>query len=258
LDEVNRKPTSLGEIQNPVVPLAPGTGQAMDRTLRNYFEPRFGHSFDRVRLHTDERANVSARSLSARAYTLGADIVFGAGEYQPETTEGRRLIAHELTHVIQQGKTPTVNRKVKPSLAFPDIQFRGTGNVIHRWVIGTQADPGTNTIICDGAGGVTTQTDGTGDAEQTACLGDCIRKHEESHRADALAANANICKGQVKGLVPSFSNNGEQKASEVKASNVEIDCLKSKLKWTWLPWNKKCVPAINARVTQMEQYRDSF
>lgn len=65
-------------------------------------EPRLGHDFSGVRVHADGQAAASARSLGARAYTVGADIAFGRGEYAPETTEGRRLLAHELTHVVQQ------------------------------------------------------------------------------------------------------------------------------------------------------------
>ncbi|MBI3900067.1 MAG: DUF4157 domain-containing protein [Gammaproteobacteria bacterium] len=65
-------------------------------------EPRFDHDFSRVRIHTDARAAESARALNARAYTVGRDVVFNAGEYSPGVGGGRRLLAHELTHVVQQ------------------------------------------------------------------------------------------------------------------------------------------------------------
>jgi hypothetical protein len=65
-------------------------------------EARFGHDFSDVRIHTDDRAAVSAGVLGALAYTVGRDIAFGAGRYQPETRSGRQLLAHELTHVVQQ------------------------------------------------------------------------------------------------------------------------------------------------------------
>ncbi len=68
-------------------------------------EPRFGHDFSQVRIHTDERAAETARAVNALAYTVGRDVVFGAGQYAPQTDEGRRLLAHELTHVVQQWKT---------------------------------------------------------------------------------------------------------------------------------------------------------
>jgi hypothetical protein len=77
-------------------------GQPLDARARAALEPRFGHDFSRVRVHTDARAAESARSIDALAYTVGRDIVFKAGQYAPGTTEGQRLLAHELTHVIQQ------------------------------------------------------------------------------------------------------------------------------------------------------------
>ena len=65
-------------------------------------EQRFGHPLTRVRVHADAAAAQSAPDVDARAYTVGHDIVFGAGQYAPDTNQGRRLIAHELTHVVQQ------------------------------------------------------------------------------------------------------------------------------------------------------------
>jgi hypothetical protein len=65
-------------------------------------EPRFGHNFSQVRVHADAKSAESARAVNALAYTAGRTIVFGAGQYAPETADGRRLIAHELTHVVQQ------------------------------------------------------------------------------------------------------------------------------------------------------------
>jgi uncharacterized protein DUF4157 len=78
------------------------TGQPLDRATRDYFEPWFGADFSHVRVHAGRRASESASSINARAYTLGSKVVFGAGQYRPETGEGKRLIAHELTHVVQQ------------------------------------------------------------------------------------------------------------------------------------------------------------
>ncbi len=80
-----------------------GGGQPLAASVREFFEPRFNQDFSRVRIHTDERAAASARAVNALAYTVGHDVAFDAGQYAPETTEGRRLLAHELTHVVQQG-----------------------------------------------------------------------------------------------------------------------------------------------------------
>ena len=81
-------------------------GKPLDEATRAVFEPRLGHDFSRVRVHADGEAAKSARRLGARAYTVGHKIVFGAGRFAPEAHEGRRLIAHELAHVVQQASSP--------------------------------------------------------------------------------------------------------------------------------------------------------
>ena len=80
-----------------------GGGQPLPGSTWAFFEPRFGQDFSQVRLHTDARAADAARAVNARAFTVGRDVVFGVGQYAPETTPGGRLLAHELTHVVQQG-----------------------------------------------------------------------------------------------------------------------------------------------------------
>src|SRR5262245_21288939 len=80
-----------------------GRGRPLEAALREDMEQRFGHDFSSVRVHTGAQADDSARSLGALAYTVGNDIVFGTGQYVSDTRAGRSLIAHELTHVIQQG-----------------------------------------------------------------------------------------------------------------------------------------------------------
>jgi len=77
-------------------------GQPLDPTARAFFEPRFGHDFSQVRVHTDNVAADTAKSIHARAFTLGNHVVMGSGEYQPNSQTGQRLLGHELTHVVQQ------------------------------------------------------------------------------------------------------------------------------------------------------------
>jgi len=77
-------------------------GQPLETATRAFMEPRFGHDFSRVRVHTGGAAQQSSQALNARAYTIGPNIVFGPGQFAPHTEPGRRLLAHELTHVIQQ------------------------------------------------------------------------------------------------------------------------------------------------------------
>lgn len=81
-------------------------GRPLPGSACGFFEPRFGHDFSQVRVHTDAKAARLAEAVSARAFTLGRDIVFGTGQYAPDTFSGRRLLAHELTHVIQQQDNP--------------------------------------------------------------------------------------------------------------------------------------------------------
>lgn len=85
-------------------------GKPLDASTRREMESRFGYGFERVRVHTDARAAESAQNLNARAYTVGSNVVFGSGQYAPESTHGRRLLAHELTHVLQQTGTPAQAR----------------------------------------------------------------------------------------------------------------------------------------------------
>jgi phosphoglycolate phosphatase-like HAD superfamily hydrolase len=82
------------------------SGQPINTGIRTLMEPRFGHDFSNVRVHTDAMAAESARSVNALAYTVGRDVVFGSGQYTPDSTTGKQLIAHELTHVVQQ-QSPT-------------------------------------------------------------------------------------------------------------------------------------------------------
>ena len=89
-----------------------GSGQPLPNSVRDFFEPRFGHDFAGVRVHTGADAVDLSQELNARAFTQGHNIYFGSGQYAPHTQAGRELLAHELTHVIQQAEAPPV-RKTK-------------------------------------------------------------------------------------------------------------------------------------------------
>ncbi len=97
-------------------------GEPLDAGARAFMEPRFGHDLSRVRVHTDAKAAESARAVNAVAFTVGDDLVFASGEYNPQSSAGRRLLAHELAHVIQQR----------------GMQSAG---VQHRLRVGSEADP---------------------------------------------------------------------------------------------------------------------
>jgi hypothetical protein len=81
-----------------------GNGELLPDAVRSYFEQRFNHNFSQVRVHRDPQAAASAKALDAKAYTLGSDIVFGSGQYMPDSSRGRHLLAHELAHVVQQNQ----------------------------------------------------------------------------------------------------------------------------------------------------------
>ena len=111
----------------------------MDKSTRSFMERKFGHNFGDVRIHTDARAAESATAVNALAYAIGKDIVFGPGQYTPNTNAGLKLLAHEITHTVQQG--PTKGSEIKlsspsgpleeeadrsaESAVLPESRFRG-------------------------------------------------------------------------------------------------------------------------------------
>ena len=96
-------PAASSQMVPPIVHEVLGSpGHSLDAGTRAFMEPRFGHNFSNVKVHTDAKAAESAQSVNALAYTVGRDVAFGTGQYSPNTSEGKRLLAHELTHVVQQ------------------------------------------------------------------------------------------------------------------------------------------------------------
>ena len=83
-----------------------GGGTPLDGETRTFMEERFGHDFGDVRVHTDGKATESAHAVQANAYTVGRDVVFRSDQWSPGTDAGRRMLAHELTHVVQQQAGP--------------------------------------------------------------------------------------------------------------------------------------------------------
>jgi hypothetical protein len=81
-------------------------GQPLDKDTRSHMESAFGESFADVRVHTGSEATASAQRLGANAYTVGSDVVFSEGHYDPQSSSGQRTLAHELTHVVQQRSGP--------------------------------------------------------------------------------------------------------------------------------------------------------
>lgn len=110
-------------------------GQPLPVSVRADLEPRFDYNFGNVRVHTDTRAADAARSISAQAFTVGANVYFGSGSYNPASVSGRRLLSHELAHVIQQGNaSEKVNRQPEtcPQNRHEQAEHRGTCPEIRR------------------------------------------------------------------------------------------------------------------------------
>ena len=122
-----------GDVEAPAVhDVLRSPGHPLDAATRAFMEPRFGHDFSRVRVHTDARAADFARAIGARAFAMNDNIVLGAGEYLPETDAGRWLLAHELTHVVQQGRAGGSG-------------LQGSGPVLRRQALGL-AKPGAGAL----------------------------------------------------------------------------------------------------------------
>jgi hypothetical protein len=102
----NGAAAGLAGERSPVLDVVSGGGSALEEPVRRDMESRMGHDFSDVRVHTDAAADHSARSVSAHAYTVGSSIVFQRGADDPGSTAGRTLLAHELTHVVQQRSGP--------------------------------------------------------------------------------------------------------------------------------------------------------
>lgn len=94
--------TSAKQVPPIVKDVLNSPGQPLDETTRAFMEPRFDHDFSNVRVHTDARAGQSAEAVNAQAYTVGSDVVFAPGQFQPATESGSAVLAHELSHVVQQ------------------------------------------------------------------------------------------------------------------------------------------------------------
>jgi hypothetical protein len=168
---VQTKPASGGAVAPPTVAPLAGGGQPLPDGVRGFFEPRLGADLAHVRLHAGADAAASAQAFNARAYAYGAHVVFGAGELRPDSHEGRRLLAHELAHVVQQGAGPArVQRslQVDPArptdpqdplsrlapAAFQSLAFSDMGGIVHSLCDQFNVDAGGNVVssparVCD-------------------------------------------------------------------------------------------------------------
>lgn len=128
--EINKKETNSNfELDSYVGHINSG-GKILPNEVRNFYEPKFGYDFSKVKVHTDGNAAKSAQSINALAYTSGNNIVFNEGQYAPGTDKGKKLLAHELTHVVQQNaESALVPHPTNTTLKSPfkTIQRNGSG-----------------------------------------------------------------------------------------------------------------------------------
>jgi hypothetical protein len=116
-------------------------GSLLDAPSREFFELRFGHDFSRVRVHVSPRAAQSADAVGALAYTVGSDVVFAAGQFAPHSPSGRHLLAHELTHVVQQSAAPA-STPISMSVSSDDLFEREADHIADRITDGIPGSAG--------------------------------------------------------------------------------------------------------------------
>ncbi|PWB50049.1 MAG: hypothetical protein C3F06_13180 [Candidatus Methanoperedenaceae archaeon] len=121
-------------------------GQPLPESVRSFFEPRFGYDFSNVKIHNDVKAAESARVLQAHAFTFGEDLFFGEGQYEPETIHGKTVLAHELTHIVQQKES---NLQKKPSVSQSDVEANVLPSTISRSPFVVQRIPSGTAMQCD-------------------------------------------------------------------------------------------------------------
>jgi hypothetical protein len=125
--------------------MSSGGGSALDQPTRSFMESRLGADFGDVRVHTGAKATEAARSVQAHAYTVGSDVVFQDGQYNPGSDSGKKMLAHELTHVVQQRQGP-VDGTPGPggvSISDPSDRFERAAEATAERVMSSRAGPGT-------------------------------------------------------------------------------------------------------------------
>lgn len=119
-DAVQKKSDGKSASQPTFIPSLSGNGHSLPAKQQHFFGIRMGHDFSDVRIHTGPDADQNARAVNALAYTVGKDVVFKQGKYNPETEEGSKLLAHELTHVVQQRNgRPKLQRADEKEISTP-------------------------------------------------------------------------------------------------------------------------------------------
>lgn len=175
------------EEESPVRGVIQSAGAGLDAGTRADMEGRLGHDFGDVQVHTDAQAADSARSVQAHAYTVGNHVVFGEGNYQPSSDAGRRTLAHELTHVVQQRSGP-VDGTPAPggvSISHPSDRFEQEAERSADHAMGQPAAAGGDTVQ-----GLSVQRQDAGEEEEepVQALGLNVQREEAPEEEEEPAA----------------------------------------------------------------------
>lgn len=208
-------------------------GQPLDAGTRTFMESRFSHDFSGVRVHTDAKAAESARSVNALAYTVGRDLVFGMGQYSPTTMIGRRLLAHELTHVVQQSSqhiAPNPDLTIGSGDDSVEQEAKRIGNLIGSYTMfGVEANKPETTVGWQQTTPTVKLFNAPNRIQRFAACGaskDCpARQHGELEKARSGPMKVNIIDSPFQGLLISNFDSGSAEVKKDLMSNSEWKTL---------------------------------
>jgi len=211
-----------------------GDGRPLTTSERQFMEPRFGADFSAIRVHTNQEADAHSRALQARAFTLGSDIFFRAGEYTPGKADSHRLLAHELTHTIQQGaasrhtgrtvvqgkRPPTIQREMKFEFQTKNEIFRNDG----KQAVKLERKYGPEDFLVKGSSGVTLESETNGVIEfETRWQRKWSKLKEQIAEAFAMTTQMNAAKAV----------SGGRKAFPFDVGGLRTGTAKELKKGTW-------------------------
>ncbi|MBW4643003.1 MAG: DUF4157 domain-containing protein [Goleter apudmare HA4340-LM2] len=188
-ETTDQTPTVTPELEGRIQAMR-GGGQPLAEDTRGFFESRFGYDFGGVRVHTGSQADEASRNLNAQAFTIGRDIFFGAGKYEPQTHQGKWLLAHELTHTLQQRspKPLAQNKTVQPYQIQNQVSDSTTSRIISRKITNANQDPKFRAVVAK-AKGVAKQQKKHAPAAQKAAQAQAAAKSPANEVASKAGAN---------------------------------------------------------------------
>jgi hypothetical protein len=253
---VQRRVSKGGEAPTEAPPIVDevlrSPGEPLDVATRTNMESRIGHDFSRVRIHSDAAAAASAHELDARAYTRGPHVVFGQGEYRPDVAEGRRLIAHELVHVVQQrtgvagavtlphghrGRFEAQQDAVATSVLQEDAArsasaISGAATGLQRQPISDQDDTLTVDVdeVLDGdfpvGGGIPVGAEPEGETEY-------VEAEEEAPDVETIQFQKKAPTAAKKRAAPAKKKDAKPAAPPKKTTRIDVDLSSQTLTITW-------------------------